>query len=118
MRTSTAVSSAVSLGPTGPVALTTADGACEQYDAVLLATHSDISLRILGEGGPQVCMRVVAVVVVWPVCCQHLLQSCCILGYCSTLAAAHLLVSPRPVPPIPIRPPVPSPPAPPPPCRS
>ena len=55
MRTSTPVASVRSLGPQGPVELTTAgaDAAPERYDAVLLATHSDVSLKLLGE---QVCV--------------------------------------------------------------
>ena len=53
MRTGTPVSAVRSLGPAGPVALTAADGEAE-YDAVLLATHSDVSLKILGQEGPQV----------------------------------------------------------------
>lgn len=53
VRTGTPVLGVRSLGPQGPVQLTAADGEA-QYDAVLLATHTDISLRILGKQGPKV----------------------------------------------------------------
>jgi predicted NAD/FAD-binding protein len=53
VRTGTPVTSVKSLGAQGPVQLAAADGTAE-YDAVVLATHSDISLKILGEEGPQV----------------------------------------------------------------
>lgn len=53
MRTATPVQSVRSLGPQGPVAVAAADGTAE-YHAVLLATHSDVSLRLLGEEGPKV----------------------------------------------------------------
>lgn len=52
VRTGTPVTSVKSLGAEGPVQLTAADGAAE-YDGVVLATHSDVSLKILGEQGPQ-----------------------------------------------------------------
>jgi predicted NAD/FAD-binding protein len=47
VRTSTPVASVVRT-PTG-VEVTTAAGAKDRYDAVVLATHSDISLRLLGD---------------------------------------------------------------------
>ena len=56
VRTSAPVASIRSLGPEGPVELKAGGGAAttETFDAVLLATHSDISLRMLGEQvGPQ-----------------------------------------------------------------
>ena len=58
VRTSTPVESVRSLGAQGPVRVTAAGGASEEFDAVLLATHSDISLKMLGGEGPQVgCAR-------------------------------------------------------------
>lgn len=35
------------------IVLTTAAGATETFDAVVLATHSDISLQILGDGATE-----------------------------------------------------------------
>lgn len=47
--------SVCSLGPQGPVQLTVAGASeAEEFDAVLLATHSDISLKMLGAQGPKV----------------------------------------------------------------
>ena len=54
VRTSTPVESVRSLGEQGPVRVTATGGASEEFDAVLLATHSDVSLKMLGEEGPQV----------------------------------------------------------------
>ncbi|KAL4447595.1 hypothetical protein ABPG75_004814 [Micractinium tetrahymenae] len=65
VRTACPVTAARSLGPAGPVQLTfsrdggSGEGAAgaaqeeEEFDAVVLASHSDISLKILGEQGPQ-----------------------------------------------------------------
>ncbi|PRW60674.1 cyclopropane-fatty-acyl-phospholipid synthase [Chlorella sorokiniana] len=54
VRTSSPVQSVRSLGPQGPVQLTVAGaGEAEEFDVVLLATHSDISLRMLGAQGPK-----------------------------------------------------------------
>lgn len=67
VRTACPVSAARSLGPAGPVRLTFSRAASaeggqepgpeqeEEFDAVVLATHSDVSLKILGQQGPQVC---------------------------------------------------------------
>ena len=43
-----------SLGEQGPARVTATGGASEEFDAVLLATHSDVSLKMLGAEGPQV----------------------------------------------------------------
>lgn len=37
----------------GPVTITTEKGDQEQFDAVVLATHSDTSLKMLGEGATE-----------------------------------------------------------------
>jgi predicted NAD/FAD-binding protein len=54
VRTSCAVVSVESVGAAGPVCVRTADGKTEQFDKVVLATHSDISLALLGSTCPQV----------------------------------------------------------------
>jgi predicted NAD/FAD-binding protein len=36
------------------VTVTTEDGASEEFDAVVLATHSDVTLAILGDGATEV----------------------------------------------------------------
>jgi len=59
VRTSTPVKSVRSLGPQGPVAITASDGEA-QYDAVVMATHSDVTLRLLGSDGPQDIRAVLA----------------------------------------------------------
>lgn len=55
VRTSSPVQSVRSLGPQGPVQLTVAGASeAEEFDAVLLSTHSNISLKMLGAQGPKV----------------------------------------------------------------
>jgi predicted NAD/FAD-binding protein len=39
----------------GRVTITTEAGAVATYDAVVLATHADVSLAMLGDSCPQVC---------------------------------------------------------------
>jgi cyclopropane-fatty-acyl-phospholipid synthase len=51
VRTGTPVTSVRSLGAGGPVHVTAAGGTAE-YDAVVMATHSDVSLRLLGPEAP------------------------------------------------------------------
>ncbi|EFN59627.1 hypothetical protein CHLNCDRAFT_29187, partial [Chlorella variabilis] len=62
VRTATPVRAVRSLGPHGPVQLAAGDGSEEEYDAVVLATHSDISLRMLGEAGPEGLLEVLRAV--------------------------------------------------------
>ena len=57
MRTKCAIVSVESLGPEGPVCVQTAGGKTEQFDKVVLATHSDVSLALLGSACPQVSVR-------------------------------------------------------------
>ena len=64
VRTSCAVVSVEPVGPTGPVRIRTADGKTEQFDKVVLATHSDTSLALLGSTCPQVSTRLQGVPVV------------------------------------------------------
>jgi predicted NAD/FAD-binding protein len=52
VRTSTPISS-LQRNSNGTVTLTTAAGKRETFDAVVLATHSDTSLQILGQGATQ-----------------------------------------------------------------
>ncbi|KAK9818144.1 hypothetical protein WJX72_007777 [[Myrmecia] bisecta] len=40
-------------GGRGPVCVTTADGQTADFDAVVLATHSDVSLALLGDESPE-----------------------------------------------------------------
>ena len=54
MRTDCAVASVKSLGADGPVCIRTAGGKSEQFDKVVLATYSDVSLALLGDACPQV----------------------------------------------------------------
>ena len=53
VRVGTPVSAVASEGPQGPVKVTASDGEA-LYDAVILATHSDISLRLVEGWAPQV----------------------------------------------------------------
>lgn len=57
VRVATPVTSVASAGPQGPVTVTASDGE-GQYDAVVMATHSDVTLRLLGSGAPEVGRRV------------------------------------------------------------
>jgi predicted NAD/FAD-binding protein len=57
VRTDCAIASVESLGPAGPVCVRTAGGKTEQFDKVVLATHSDVSLALLGSACPQVSVR-------------------------------------------------------------
>lgn len=57
VRTNCAVASVESLGPEGPVCVRTGGGKSEQFDKVVLATHSDVSLALLGSACPQVSVR-------------------------------------------------------------
>ena len=41
----------------GKVAVTTEAGVVEEYDSVIMATHADVSLAILGDACPQVRTR-------------------------------------------------------------
>lgn len=50
MRTNTPIKSVQRNSSNGGVTLTTAAGETLTYDAVVLATHSDISLKLLGGG--------------------------------------------------------------------
>lgn len=43
--------------PGAPVAVHLQDGASEQFGAVVLATHSDVSLALLGSACPPVAPR-------------------------------------------------------------
>lgn len=52
VRTSTPISS-LQRNSNGSVTLITAAGKKETFDAVVLATHSDISLQILGQGATK-----------------------------------------------------------------
>ena len=56
VRVSSLVASVRSAGPQGPVrvAVQGKEEEAEEFDSVVLATHSDVSLRILGAEGPQV----------------------------------------------------------------
>lgn len=53
IRVGTPVTSVVSATPSGPVTVHASDGKAE-YDAVILATHSDVSLRLVEQGAPKV----------------------------------------------------------------
>ncbi len=59
MRTSTPITALrrPANGAKGPVSLTTASGEVCEFDAVVLATHSDISLSILGKEATEVRMH-------------------------------------------------------------
>jgi cyclopropane fatty-acyl-phospholipid synthase-like methyltransferase/predicted NAD/FAD-binding protein len=58
-RAAAPVHSVRSLGPAGPVEVHAADGT-EQYDSVVLATHADVSLRLLGAAAPAGVRAVLA----------------------------------------------------------
>jgi predicted NAD/FAD-binding protein len=61
VRVGCGVAAVTSLGPEGPVLVRSEDGVEETYDAVILATHSDVSLALLGDACPGVrpscCLR-------------------------------------------------------------
>lgn len=56
VRAGCGVAAVESLGKSGPVRLRTEGGATEKFDAVVLATHTDTSLAMLGDACPQVCI--------------------------------------------------------------
>ena len=56
VRTDCAIASVESLGPEGPVCVRTAGGETEQFDKVVLATHSDVSLALLGSACREVSL--------------------------------------------------------------
>ncbi|KAL4856846.1 Tuberculostearic acid methyltransferase UfaA1 [Chlorella vulgaris] len=52
VRTATPIQSIESLGPQGPVRVVAVGGEAAEFDSVVLATHSDISLQMMGDKGP------------------------------------------------------------------
>lgn len=61
VRTATPVTAVRSLGAQRPVKVEAA-GATEQFDLVLLATHTDVSLKLLGPSGPAPLREVLAAI--------------------------------------------------------
>ncbi|PSC74866.1 cyclopropane-fatty-acyl-phospholipid synthase [Micractinium conductrix] len=64
VRVSSLVASVRSAGPQGPVrvAVQGKEEEAEEFDSVVLATHSDVSLRILGAEGPQALTAILAAI--------------------------------------------------------
>lgn len=54
VRLGTGIKSVAPRDAQGKVVVTTEAGAAEEYDAVIMATHADVSLAILGDSCPQV----------------------------------------------------------------
>jgi len=54
VRLGTGIKSVAPRNSEGKLAVTTEAGAVEMYDAVIMATHADISLAILGDTCPKV----------------------------------------------------------------
>lgn len=61
IRVGTPVTSVVSATPSGPVTVHASDGKAE-YDAVILATHSDVSLRLVEQGAPKEVLDVLGAI--------------------------------------------------------
>lgn len=54
VRASTGVKSVTPRNAQGKLVVATEAGEVEEYDAVIMATHADVSLAILGDACPQV----------------------------------------------------------------
>jgi predicted NAD/FAD-binding protein len=55
VRTSTPVARVTPAAEGCPAVVHTEAGAAEEFDAVVLATHTDTTLAALGDGAPEVC---------------------------------------------------------------